>query len=145
VPSLVIEVHFHQDVAREEFALSLHLRAATDLDDFLSRHDDLGNLLGQALLAGLLADRRGDLVLKARIGVNDVPAMSHGQEIPSNVRTTKPMILSATRKKIAAITTKMKTMLVVIMVSRRVGQVTFATSDRTSRTNSTGFFVMLTL
>ena len=55
------------------------------------------------------------------------------------------MILSATRKNNAAITTKMKTMLVVIMVSRRVGQVTLATSARTSRTNSIGFFVMLTV
>src|SRR5438552_15294380 len=55
------------------------------------------------------------------------------------------MILSATRKNTAAITTKMKTMLVVIMVSRRVGQVTLLTSARTSRTNSTGFFDMLAL
>ena len=35
----------------------------------------------------------------------------------------KPITLSATRKNSAAITTKMKTMPVVIMVSRRVGQV----------------------
>jgi hypothetical protein len=49
------------------------------------------------------------------------------------------------RKNNAAMTTKIKTMLVVIMVSRRVGQVTLATSARTSRTNSIGFFVMLTV
>ena len=48
-------------------------------------------------------------------------------------------------KNTAAITTKMKTMLVVIMVSRLVGQVTLLTSARTSRTNSTGFFDMLAL
>ena len=37
----------------------------------------------------------------------------------------------------------MNTMLVVIMVSRRVGQVTLATSALTSRTNSIGFFVVM--
>src|SRR6185295_9502676 len=100
----------------------------------------LGDFLSQALLFGLLADRLGDLVLEARIGVNDVPTMRHFQETPSSSFTTKPMILSATRKNSAAITTKMKTMLVVIMVSRRVGQVTLLTSARTSRANSTGFF-----
>src|SRR5476651_2029200 len=52
------------------------------------------------------------------------------------------MILSANTKNTAAITTKMNTIDVVIMVSRRVGQVTLRTSDWTSRMYSTGFFII---
>src|SRR5882757_5695351 len=55
---------------------------------------------------------------------------------------TKAMILSASTKNTAAITTKMNTIDVVIMVSRRVGQVTLRTSDWTSRMYSTGFFII---
>ena len=43
------------------------------------------------------------------------------------------MILSATKKNNAAITTKMKTMLVVTMVSRLVGQATFVVIEAIAR------------
>jgi hypothetical protein len=48
------------------------------------------------------------------------------------------MIWSATKKKIEDTATIMNTMIVVIMVSRRVGQVTFAVSERTSCKNLNG-------
>ena len=48
------------------------------------------------------------------------------------------MIWSATKKKIEDTATIMNTMIVVIMVSRRVGQVTLAVSERTSCRNLNG-------
>jgi hypothetical protein len=52
--------------------------------------------------------------------------------------------LSTKRKKMAAILTKTNTMPVVTIVSRRPAQVIFPASWRTSRTNSTGFFIFPT-
>jgi hypothetical protein len=52
------------------------------------------------------------------------------------------MIWSATRKKIYAIATITNTMAVVIAVSRRVGQVTFWASVRTSCRNLNGLIAM---
>lgn len=48
------------------------------------------------------------------------------------------MIWSAAKKKIDAKATMTNTMIVVIVVSRRVGQVTFAVSERTSCKNLNG-------
>src|SRR4029453_3814588 len=79
-PGLVAEIHLPQDVAREELALGLDLGAPADLDDLLGRHDHLGDFLAQAFLFSLLADRLGDLVLEARIVVNDEPTTRHFRE-----------------------------------------------------------------
>nr|GAJ36069.1 hypothetical protein BDOA9_0152810 [Bradyrhizobium sp. DOA9] len=48
------------------------------------------------------------------------------------------MIWSAAKKKIEATATITNTMIVVIVVSRRVGQVTLAVSERTSCKNLNG-------
>src|SRR4051794_35191129 len=50
VMDLVSQVALHQDVAREEFALRVDLAAAAHLDDLLSRHEDLLEILRQAAL-----------------------------------------------------------------------------------------------
>ncbi len=52
-------------------------------------------------------------------------------------------VASTARKKIDASTTMTKTMTVVSVVSLRVGQVTFATSVRTCRKNSSGFLLAI--
>ena len=55
------------------------------------------------------------------------------------------MIWSATKKKIEDTATIMKTMIVVIVVSRRVGQVTLSVSERTSCRNLNGLNLAMTL
>src|SRR5439155_26455224 len=89
------------------------------------------------------------LVLEIRVGLHDVPALAHGR-IRSPVHpptlstkvTTIRMIWSANRKKTAASAVMMKTMAVVIAVSRRDGQVTFWPSARTSCRNLNGLTFM---
>src|SRR5712671_1823385 len=77
MPGLVAEVHLDQHVAREELALRTDLGAALHLDDLLGRHQDLLEALAQALLHGLLVDRRRHLLLEAGIDVNHVPVARH--------------------------------------------------------------------
>src|SRR6516162_5960443 len=77
VPALVAHIHLDQYVAWEELALRAHLRTAPDLDHLFRRDENLLKLVGQALLFGLLADGRRDLLLKARINVDHVPAATH--------------------------------------------------------------------
>src|SRR6266851_3687729 len=54
-----------------------HLEPCLLLDDLLGRHQYLLELVGEALLLGLLANRARDFLLEARIDVNDVPAHRH--------------------------------------------------------------------
>jgi hypothetical protein len=102
-------------------------------------------------LLGLLPDRFSDLVLEIRVGLHDVPALAHGHfrspvhpppPTLSTRVTTIRMIWSANRKKTAATAVKMKTMAVVIAVSRRDGQVTFWPSALTSCKNLNGLTFM---
>src|SRR4029079_8554592 len=92
----------------------------------------------ESALLGLFTDRVRHLVLEIRVGVNRVPSAGHGvmsgvrrpgfiessQELsPSRKLTPNRMIWSATRKKIEATNTITNTMIVVIVVSLRVGHV----------------------
>src|SRR2546428_3231137 len=77
MPGLVVEIHLDQDVAWEELALGADLGAALDLDDLLGRHEDLLEAFAQALLLGLLTDRRRHLLLEAGIDVDHIPAARH--------------------------------------------------------------------
>src|SRR5437588_54198 len=47
------------------------------LDDLLGRHEDLLEAFAQALLLGLLTDRRRHLLLEAGIDVDHIPAARH--------------------------------------------------------------------
>src|SRR5262249_58858939 len=103
-------------------------------------------------LLGLLADRLGDLALEVRVGVHDVPALGHGFSprlhqlpSPSTKVISARMIWSAMRKKTEATATMTNTMAVVMAVSRRVGHVTFCTSERTSWQDLTGLTLALML
>src|SRR6185312_10751709 len=77
MPSLVGQIHLHQDVAGKELALRADLGAALDLDNFLGRHQHFLEFLGHALLLGLFADRLRDFLLEAGIDVDDIPASGH--------------------------------------------------------------------
>src|SRR5436190_5776748 len=141
---LVSQVHLHQHVAGKKLALGVDLLSAAHLHDLLGRHHDLIEQMIEMTLLGLLADRLGDLALEVRVGLDDVPVLvRHCRRLlqlpmPSTRVTTKRMTWSATRKKIEAIATITKTMAVVTAVSRRVGQVTFEASVRTSCMNLNG-------
>jgi hypothetical protein len=62
--------------------------------------------------------------------------------ILSTIVTAKRMTWSATRKKMALISTITNTIAVVINVSRRDGQVTFSVSERTSCKNLNGLTIV---
>src|SRR5262245_39587583 len=149
VIGLIGEFHLHQHIAGEELALGVDLAAAPYLDDLLLRHHDLVEQMLEMALLGLFPDGLSDLVLEIRVGLHDVPALAHGR-IRSPVHpptlstrvTTIRMIWSANRKKTAATAVMMKTMAVVIAVSRRDGQVTFWPSARTSCRNLNGLTFM---
>ena len=144
VPGVVGHFHLHQHVAGEELALGVDLLAAADLDDLLGRHQHVVELVGQALLGGLLLDLLGDLLLEARIDMDHVPLLvGHGSPfLLSRCRTRARMASwiswSTTRKNTAASADIASTRPVVTSVSLRVGQVTLETSWRTSRTNCAG-------
>jgi hypothetical protein len=77
VIGVVGQLHLHQDIAREEFALGVDLAATAHLDDLLLRHEDFLEQIGEPALLRLLADRIRDLVLEVRIGVDRVPPAGH--------------------------------------------------------------------
>ena len=83
MPGLVGQLHLHQHVAGEELALGVDLGAArTSTTSSVGTSTSL-ELVGQALLLGLLADRLRDLLLEARIDVDDVPAHRHRVRLPA--------------------------------------------------------------
>src|SRR4051794_9998946 len=85
MPGLVVEIHLDQHIARKDLAFRADLGAALDLDDLLGRHEDFLEALRKALLLGLLADRRGNLLLETGIDVNDVPAAGHASMLRIDV------------------------------------------------------------
>ena len=73
MPGLVVQLHVHQDVAREELPRRRLLAALDQLDDLFRRHQNVAEvvLLAQGLDA--LLERGLRLVLVARIGMYHVP------------------------------------------------------------------------
>ena len=136
VIGLIRHVHLHQHVAGEELSLRIDLAAAPHLHDLLGRDEDVVDQVAEPRGRRLLADGVAHLLLKIRIGVDDVPALRHRKSrccqaqpaVPSAKPTPQLMIWSATKKKTVARNTMTKTINVVIAVSRRVGQVTLAAS-----------------
>src|SRR3546814_8656116 len=74
---ILVQVHPDQNIAGKEFPLRADLRAAAHLHDLLGRDKHLFELVAHALDLGLLLDRLGDLLLEARIGMNDIPMHRH--------------------------------------------------------------------
>src|SRR5690606_24780093 len=145
--SLVRQIHLHQHIAGEELALGIDLATAAKFDNFLCRHQHFIEMLSKPVAFRLLTDRLRDLLFEVRIGVDDIPAFGHGAPqlpIPSTNPTPLLRAMSTRKKNIVAKATMTKTITVVMAVSRRVGQVTFRVSDRTSRKNSSGLvFAMI--
>src|SRR5262249_14337615 len=86
MPAFVVDAHglavaraldLHQHVAREELALALALLPAAHLDHFLGRHQHLAELLLHLGACDPVDQGTAHLVLEARIGVHDVPALGH--------------------------------------------------------------------
>src|SRR5215213_6285972 len=138
-PGLVVEGHLDHDVAREELALGRHLLAAADLDHFFHGHQNLLEQVTQALLLRLLLDRLLHLLLEAGVDVDDEPArLRHQAPNPRISWTPSAITWSTTKKNSAASADIASTLSVVATVSLRVGQVTLASSCRTSRMNWAG-------
>ena len=73
VVGFVCQVGAHHYVAGEELALAVDLAAAAHFHHFFSWNNDLFKQMGQALLLCLFLDGFGDLLLKIRIRVDDIP------------------------------------------------------------------------
>ena len=73
VPGVVVEVHAHEQVAREDLLLRDDLLAALELDDVFHRDDDLEDPLLDTHRAHAAGEVLLHLVLVARVRVHDVP------------------------------------------------------------------------
>jgi hypothetical protein len=74
VPGVLVHLHLHEHVAREELALALAALSVPHLDDFLGRDQDLAELVLEPVQPDAFPQALGDLVLEIRVGVNDIPA-----------------------------------------------------------------------
>jgi hypothetical protein len=77
VPGLVIEFHIHQYIAWEELALTATFLTLTHLHHFFSGNQDLAKHITEFAAFNAILQRLPDLVLKAGIGVHDIPMLSH--------------------------------------------------------------------
>src|ERR1700674_2233466 len=138
VPGVVVHVHFHQDVAGIQHARGSDFLAAANFQHILGRNHHPADFILQpegrhAALKALL-----HLLLKSRIGVDDVPLLFHIQRIPQCPKnlmtrwTSQLTPLSTPKKKTPKNATVTITTQVVTNTSCRVGQVTWRISTRTS-------------
>ena len=79
--AFVMRLDLHQHVAGKELALAAALLAAAHLDHFLGRHQHVAELLFHAGARDALFQRARHLILEARIGVHDVPALAHAHRL----------------------------------------------------------------
>src|SRR5262249_8868195 len=110
----------------------------------------------QPALLGLFAYRVRHLVLEIRVSVDCVPPRCHEMRsgsliflidaihTPKTKLTAIRINCSASKKKTEAIATITNTMIVVTVVSLRVGHVTFCASARTSCKNLNGLTFAIT-
>src|SRR3954463_3435840 len=73
VPGPVVQLHLHEDVAREELALRGALLPLHHLHHVLHRDEDVAEVFVEGVLLDLLLERLLRLVLEARVRVHDVP------------------------------------------------------------------------
>ena len=79
VPAVVVELAAHEEVAGEHLLLDDDLLAALELDDVLHRDDDLVDALLHVHGRGAGLEVLLDLLLVARLRVDDVPAARAGR------------------------------------------------------------------
>src|SRR6266481_1395034 len=88
VPGVFVQVHFHQHIARIGHAIRNHLLAATHFDDFLRGDHHAANLVLQAERGHAALQAFFDFLLKARVGMDDVPLHAHRSLVPSRRQTS---------------------------------------------------------
>src|SRR6185436_7482512 len=121
MPRVVRHFHLDQHVAREELALADRLLPCLHLHDFLDRHQDLAELLGDLRTLDAIDERALDALLEARVSVHDEPLLAHPSPRPVKSFTIHASVVSI-EKRISAMTiTKANTIAVVCIVSFRVG------------------------
>src|SRR5262249_27055683 len=132
-PGVVVQVHVHEHVAREDALLGLHLLAVLRLDHLLGRDDyppearALPHRLDAVLEVGL------DLVRVARVGVDDVPA-EHCY-CPRSLGTTSFQIWSFTHRYVPTMMQATSTTTVPCTTWFWLGHSTFLSSDADSWQN----------
>src|SRR5215213_1422318 len=141
-PRLRVEDHLDEHVARVDLLLDGHALAGADLDLILFRHEHLEDLVFHAHRLDAVLEVGLDLLLVARIGMDDVPALlrrarlSGGLELGHHRFASKPTTREKSRSKMAmyAPTTPLttNTSTVRLRVCSRVGQVTFFNSEYAS-------------
>src|SRR5690606_10492214 len=136
VPGGLVHLHLHQHVAGKELAIALALLPVAHLDHFLGRHQDLAELILEALALDALLESFGHAVLEIGIRVNDVPPQSHFQPpraVSQRVRNASSV--SNPQKNKPSKSTITNTTMVTWVVSWRLGQTTLRSSMRELCTN----------
>ena len=77
MPTLVRQFHTNKHVSGEELPFCIDLGTMTHFDDFLDGNHHLINKVIHTSLVSLFLDRLRDLLLEARVDVNDIPTMPH--------------------------------------------------------------------
>src|SRR3954462_5409490 len=149
VPGAVVELHLHEDVAREELALRGALLPLHHLHHVLHRDEDVAEVFVEGVLLDLLLERLLRLVLEARVRVHDVPFLldflglraGHLKGFPHtvgfwilsvrNCQRTSKSPSSAAAIRLATITA-----MVAARVSARPGQLTLRSSAAISNDTS---------
>src|ERR1700744_2050543 len=96
MPSVVGQIHLHQNIAWEEFMLATNLSATLNLDDVLRRYQHNLEVVGETFLGGLFGDLLGDLLLEAGVDVNNIPVFGHcgtplQMPVLNRARTPRPI------------------------------------------------------
>src|SRR5690554_1155393 len=77
VPTRIIHLHLDQHIAGIELALTLAALTVAHLNDFFRRHQDLTKAILHAVHLHTLLKRTHNMLLKAGVGVYDVPTLGH--------------------------------------------------------------------
>src|ERR687897_2790750 len=129
-PGVVVEVHVHEDVAREDALLGLHLLAVLRLDHLLGRDDDAAEAWALVHRVDPVLEVGLHLVLVAGVRVDDVPA--EHQRIAS---TTRCQSRSFSQRYAPVIAQAMITTTEPVVTWRWSGHSTLRSSATDSRTN----------
>src|SRR5690606_29643295 len=146
--ALVVGGDLHQHVAGEELALGTAFLAGAHFHHFLGRHQHVAEALFHAVAHDPVAQRLGDGLLEARVGVHHVPALVVFRLVvlrfhrpgdsycPSRALTAHWMTVSKPAMIRLINTTTPATTQVSRVASWRVGQTTLRSSTRDSARNS---------
>src|SRR5260221_12460203 len=98
VPGVFVQIHFHQHVARIRHARSDHFLAAAHFDDVFRGNQHAADFVLQAEGGHTALQAFLDLLLEARIRVNDVPLHRHKPFRPLDVKILEQPIETKLRE-----------------------------------------------